>query len=115
MGDYSTPQGVNQTGTANRGVYQMKPYEDPPVTIKEPKESAPRLSKHKPQNGTYEVTMADGKKSMKPGGGGRFAALKAKLGERKGVSDPGALAAYIGRQKYGKAGFQKMAAKARGK
>ena len=39
-------------------------------------------------------------KSMEPGGGGRFAALKAKLG-RKGAKDPAGLAAYIGRKKYG--------------
>ena len=42
--------------------------------------------------------MAD---SMKPGGGGRFKALEGKLEHRKGVTDPGALAAYIGRRKYG--------------
>ena len=48
-------------------------------------------------------------KSTKPGGGGRFAAMKAKLSGRKGVSDPGALAASIGRQKYGKREFQRMA------
>ena len=51
---------------------------------------------------------------MKPGGGGRFAALKGKLAS-KGADNPGALAAYIGRQKYGKARFQAMAAKGRGK
>lgn len=45
-------------------------------------------------------------KSMKPGGGGRFAAMK-----RKGMS--GALAAYIGRKKYGKKRFQEMSAKGR--
>lgn len=38
---------------------------------------------------------------MKPGGGGRFAALEHKLGHRRGVHNPGALAAYIGRKKYG--------------
>lgn len=38
---------------------------------------------------------------MAPGGGGRFAALEGKLAHRKGVSNPGALAAYIGRRKYG--------------
>jgi len=42
-------------------------------------------------------------KSMKPGGGGRFAAMVAS-----GKSP--ALAAYIGRKKYGKGKFQKMAA-----
>lgn len=41
-------------------------------------------------------------KSMAPGGGGRFAALKAKLSGEKGVKDPGAVAAAIGRKKYGK-------------
>lgn len=48
------------------------------------------------------------------GEGGRFAALKQKLSKRKGVSNPGALAAYIGRKKYGKAKFQKMAANGSG-
>lgn len=45
------------------------------------------------------------------GSGGRFAALKAILAKRKGVSDPAALAASIGRKKYGKQAFQNMAAK----
>lgn len=49
-------------------------------------------------------------KSMKPGGGGRFALLKHRLAGRKGITDPGALAAAIGRKKYGKAKFQHMAA-----
>lgn len=53
------------------------------------------------------------RKSMKLGGGGRFAALKAKLGRRGGIKNPGALAASIGRKKYGKAGFGRMAAKGR--
>ena len=38
--------------------------------------------------------------SMKLGGGGRFKALKKKLG-KKGAHNPGALAAWIGRKKYG--------------
>jgi hypothetical protein len=58
-------------------------------------------------------------KSMKVGGGGRFEKLEHSLSGRmkhhaeghEGVHDPGALAAYIGRKKYGKAAFQKMAAK----
>lgn len=48
--------------------------------------------------------------SMKPGGGGRFKKLKKKLASR-GAKNTGALAAYIGRKKYGKKKFQKMAAK----
>ena len=47
---------------------------------------------------------------MKVGGGGRFAKLKGKLAKR-GAKSPGALAAWIGRKKYGKKKFQKMSAK----
>ena len=43
------------------------------------------------------------KHSKKPslGSGGRFQALKSTLGRRPGVTNPGALAAWIGRRKYG--------------
>lgn len=43
----------------------------------------------------------------------KFKRLSAKLGRRKGVRNPDALAAYIGRRKYGKAGFQRKAAAGR--
>jgi hypothetical protein len=56
---------------------------------------------------------ADDKKSMKLGGGGRFAKLKGQLADRKGVSNPGALAAYIGRKKYGAEKMASMSAKGR--
>jgi len=49
---------------------------------------------------------------MKPGGGGRFAKLKGKLAH-KGIRNPGALAAKIGREKYGKKKFAQMGAKGR--
>lgn len=42
------------------------------------------------------------------GTGQRFAALKHKLSERPGVTNPGALAAYIGRKKYGNDRFQEL-------
>ena len=42
-----------------------------------------------------------------------FSKLKGKLAHEKGVYDPGALAAKIGRAKYGNSKFQKMAAKGR--
>lgn len=50
-------------------------------------------------------------KSMKLGGGGRFAALKKKL-ESKGKSaeSAGAIAATIGRKKYGNAKMAKWSA-----
>lgn len=47
-------------------------------------------------------------RSMRVGGGGRFAKLEKSLKGR--VSDPAAVAAAIGRKKYGKKKFQKMAA-----
>jgi len=49
-------------------------------------------------------------KKPKLGTGKRFAALTKSLAER-GAKDPGALAAFIGREKYGKKKFQKLAAK----
>lgn len=49
----------------------------------------------------------------KLGSGGRFRALKSKLSRRKGVRNPGALAAYIGRKKYGAKRMASMSAKGR--
>ena len=49
-------------------------------------------------------------KSLRKGGGGRFARLSDKL-ERQGIKNPDALAAALGRKKYGKEEFQEMAAK----
>jgi len=53
-----------------------------------------------------------GGKSMEPGGGGRFAKMVGKL-KKKGKSEDSAkaIAASIGRKKYGKSKFQEMAAK----
>jgi hypothetical protein len=48
-------------------------------------------------------------KKPKLGSGARFAALKQKLKGK--VSNPGAVAASIGRKKYGKKKFQALAAK----
>lgn len=50
-------------------------------------------------------------KSMKPGGGGRFAKLKSKLAHKKGIKNPGAVSAAIGRKKYGAKKMASMAAK----
>lgn len=55
------------------------------------------------------VQVADMAKP-KLGSGKRFASLKNKLG-KAGASDPGALAAYIGRKKYGAKKFNKLAQK----
>lgn len=46
----------------------------------------------------------------KLGSGERFAKLKATLSGEPGVTDPGALAASIGRKKYGNTKFQKLSA-----
>ena len=47
------------------------------------------------------------------GQGGRFKALKTAVAKRGKVKNPGAVAAWIGRKKYGKSAFQKMAAAGR--
>ena len=49
----------------------------------------------------------------KAGSGGRFKALKRKLSKEPGVTNPAALAASLGRSKFGKKKFQKMAAHGR--
>lgn len=46
------------------------------------------------------------------GTGQRFKSLKRKLAA-KGAADPGALAAHIGRRKYGRAGFAALGAAGR--
>ena len=57
------------------------------------------------------VIKKTGGKSMEPGGGGRFAAMVSGL-KKKGKSEDSAkaIAASIGRKKYGKSKFQEMAA-----
>jgi len=52
------------------------------------------------------------KANSAPGEGGRFAAVKASAAA-SGATNPGAVAAAIGRRKYGKARFQAMAAAGR--
>jgi len=54
------------------------------------------------------------KKTSKPGEGARFKAI-AKVAKAGGATDPEAVAAFIGRRKYGKKKFQQMAAKGRKK
>ena len=51
-------------------------------------------------------------KSMRLGGGGRFAKLKGQL-EAKGAKDPAALAAWIGRKKLGPKKFERLSLTAR--
>lgn len=51
-------------------------------------------------------------KSMRLGGGGRFAKLEGEL-KAKGAKNPAALAAAIGRKSLGKARFQRLSLTAR--
>jgi hypothetical protein len=51
----------------------------------------------------------------KLGSGARFKKLKGELAKKKGIRDPGAVAASIGRKKYGAKKMSKMAAKGRKK
>jgi len=56
--------------------------------------------------------VAKGKKPAL-GQGGRFKALKGAIAKKGKVRNPAAVVAAIGRKKYGKVRFQKMAAKGR--
>ena len=47
------------------------------------------------------------------GSGARFAALKAEIAAKGGVRDPGAVAAAIGRKKYGAEKFAQLSAHGR--
>lgn len=51
----------------------------------------------------------------KLGTGKRFQNLKKKLADQPGITDPGALAASIGRKKYGTKKMAKLSAKGRNK
>ena len=53
------------------------------------------------------------KKSMKLGGGGRFAKLEKSIAAKGKVSNPAAVAASIGRKKYGAEKMAKMSAAGR--
>ena len=57
--------------------------------------------------------MSGYKPKGKLGSGARFKALSKALGKKKGVENPEALAAYIGRKKLTKSRFQKLATKGR--
>ena len=61
-----------------------------------------------------EQVMKTGNKKKKPklGSGKRFKQLTSKL-KKKGAKDPKALAAYIGRKKYGNKKMSTMASKGR--
>lgn len=57
--------------------------------------------------------MEHGEHMPKLGTGERFARLKAKMTRRGDVRDPGAVAAAIGRKKYGTKKFQSLAVRGR--
>lgn len=65
------------------------------------------------KTGAYRLHKGEVVMPAKLGSGGRFAALKAKLGQKKGIHNPGALAAAIGRKKYGNAKMAAMSAHGR--
>ena len=62
------------------------------------------------KSGEFKGGKDEPASSDEPGEGGRSKSLKNQLAQQKGVDDPDALAAQIGRAKYGKKKFQNMAA-----
>jgi len=71
----------------------------------EKKEKSKKVEPGSLKGGKNEPSSKD-----KPGEGGRFSALKKKLSHKKGVKNPGALSAALGRAKFGKGKMQRMAA-----
>lgn len=63
--------------------------------------------------GETETTGGNPGKKPKLGTGARFAALEKKLAVRGDIKNSAAVAAYIGRKKFGKKRFQKLAVKGR--
>lgn len=84
-------------------MYERPSFLDPQVPLHEDFEQRFQKSRER-----VRIPAADAGES-------KFDKLKNKLAHRKGVTDPGALAAYIGREKYGKAGMAKKAAAGRSK
>jgi hypothetical protein len=91
------PQGLKAGQNLNKSNFQKTPSREDLDAYSEKYNMPPKKGK---KGKKY-------KKSMALGGGGRFAALKAKLG-RKGAKSPGALAAWIGRRKYGAKRFASL-------
>ena len=79
--------------------------------INEAIEKAAEPKGQKVEAGSRKGGKSEPASGAAPGEGGRFSAMKSKLSKQKGVRDPGALAAAIGRSKYGKGKFQHMASK----
>lgn len=61
--------------------------------------------------GSLKGGKSEPSSKARAGEGGRFKALRNELSRKRGVKDPDALAAAIGRAKFGKKPFQAMAAK----
>ena len=59
--------------------------------------------------------MAKPDASAPPGAGGRFTAMQKKLASKPGIRNPAAVAAAIGRKKYGAKKMASWAAKGRSK
>ncbi len=85
-------------------------YSDAEVSAN--KKRASEMNSKQDADHQTQVEKKTGGKSMEPGGGGRFAKMVGKL-KKQGKSEGSAkaIAASIGRKKYGKSKFQEMAAK----
>lgn len=62
-------------------------------------------------NDEQQIEAIKQKLAAKLGTGSRFKKLVRQLSHKKGITDPKALAAWIGRKKYGKKKFQQLAHK----
>jgi hypothetical protein len=95
--------------TGSRGSKPVKGYMRGGSVKSERRE--PRMAKGGHHEGRHMSNGGEHKPKL--GSGERFAALKGKLSHEKGVKNPGALAAAIGRKKYGEKKMASMSAKGR--
>lgn len=103
------------TGLLSNAEYD-NPTEAPPkfaavLAVKQALEKMGEPKGQKVRPGSRKGGKSEPASRAPAGKGSRFKALKSKLSKKKSVRDPGALAAAIGRSKFGKGKFQRMAAK----
>ena len=68
-----------------------------------------KVKRHMRKGKNKVAVVREHSRKPKLGSGKRFAKLEGKLSHEKGVTDPGALAAAIGRKKFGAKKFNSLA------
>lgn len=96
----AAPSGFQWTAQSGTPVPTLAPL---------PKKTSPLLALGILGAGVFALMAFSGGSAMHMNPESAFDRLKQKLSHRRDVTSPGGLAAFIGRKKYGKRGFQRMA------